>query len=124
MDVTLLGITVFIQPAINVLEDLSIIALQLLRESYFVFPLETVIEVKPLQRENAPEPMVVTLLGMVMLVRLEQPSNAPEPMVVTLLGMVTLVRLEQPLNAPEPMVVTLLGMVMLVRPVHPRNASV
>ena len=31
--VTLLGITVFLQPVIKVLEDVSIIALQLLRES-------------------------------------------------------------------------------------------
>ena len=44
--------------------------------------------------------MLVTLLGIVTLVRLEQPSNAEEPMLVTLLGIVTLVRLEQPENAP------------------------
>ena len=40
--------------------------------------------------------MLVTLLGIVTLVRLEQPENAPPPMVVTLLGIVTLVRLAQP----------------------------
>ena len=47
-------------------------------------------------------------------------------MLVTLLGIVTLVRPEQEANAPAPMLVTLLGMVMLVKPVqsterhHPR----
>ena len=43
------GIMVFLQPLIKVLVAVSIIALQLLRESYFVFPLSTTIEVKPLQ---------------------------------------------------------------------------
>ena len=37
--------------------------------------------------------MLVTLSGMVTLVRLLQPENAPIPMPVTLSGMVTLVRL-------------------------------
>ena len=40
--------------------------------------------------------MLVTLSGMVTLVRLEQPSKAPPPMLVTPFSMVTLVRLEQP----------------------------
>ena len=39
--------------------------------------------------------MLVTLLGIVTLVRLVQPSNAASPMLVTLLGIVTLVRLVQ-----------------------------
>ena len=43
--------------------------------------------------------MLVTLLGMVMLVRPLQLENAPWPMLVTLLGIVTLVRLLQPENA-------------------------
>ena len=37
--------------------------------------------------------MLVTLLGIVTLVRLAQPENAASPMLVTLLGIVTLVRL-------------------------------
>ena len=49
MLVTLLGIFVFGQPAISVLDAVSIIALQLSRESYFVFPASTLIEVRPLQ---------------------------------------------------------------------------
>ena len=39
--------------------------------------------------------MLVTLLGIVTLVRLVQPQNAQSPMLVTLLGIVTLVRLVQ-----------------------------
>ena len=39
--------------------------------------------------------MLVTLLGIVTLVRLVQPANAQSPMLVTLLGIVTLVRLVQ-----------------------------
>jgi hypothetical protein len=45
-------------------------------------------------------------------------------MLVTLLGIVTLVRPVQPENAAYAMLVTLLGMVMLVRPVQPENARV
>ena len=43
-------------------------------------------------------------------------------MLVTLSGIVTLVRPVQPLNAEAPMLVTLSGIVMLVRPVQLRNA--
>ena len=68
--VTLLGITVFLQPKINVLVAVSIIALQLLRESYIEFPLDTTIVVRPVQPENAEPPMLVTLLGIVTEVRL------------------------------------------------------
>jgi hypothetical protein len=39
--------------------------------------------------------MLVTLSGMMTLVRPVQPSNAPDPMLITLLGMVMLVRLLQ-----------------------------
>ena len=35
MDVTSLGMIVFIQPTIKLFEDVSMIALQLFRESYF-----------------------------------------------------------------------------------------
>lgn len=50
--------------------------------------------------------MLVTLLGMVMLVRLVHLKNAQLPMLVTLSGMVMLVRLSQPKNASSPMLVT------------------
>jgi len=76
MLVTLLGMVVFLQPAISVLLAVSIIALQLSRESYFVFPDSTFMEVSKEQPENAADPMLVTLLGMVMVVRPEHLSNA------------------------------------------------
>jgi len=41
------------------------------------------------QPENAPYPMLVTLSGIVMLVRPLQSPNAHSPMLVTLLGIVT-----------------------------------
>ena len=47
--VTELGIIVFIHPAISVFDDVSIIPLQLLRESYFAFPSSTFIEVRLVQ---------------------------------------------------------------------------
>ena len=43
MLVTEFGIIVFLQPAISVFDAVSIIALQLLRESYLLFPDDTVI---------------------------------------------------------------------------------
>ena len=66
--------------------------------------------------------MVVTLAGMVTLVKLRHSENAFTPMVVTLSGMVTLVKLRQPENALFPMLVTLEGMVTLVKLVHHSNA--
>ena len=44
---------------------------------------------------NASSPILVTLSGIVMLVRLSQPKNASLPILVTLSGIVMLVRLEQ-----------------------------
>ena len=49
IDFTLLGMVVFLQPVINVLDDVSIMALQLSRESYTALPLSTLIEVRPEQ---------------------------------------------------------------------------
>ena len=53
--------------------------------------------------------MLVTLSGIVILVKLLQPSNAQSPILVTLLGIVTLVKLVQPSNAQLPILVTLFG---------------
>ena len=50
--------------------------------------------------------MLITLPGIVTLVRLLQSSNAESPMLVTLSGIVTLVRLLQLANADLPMLVT------------------
>ena len=116
MEVTELGIVVFLQPAINVLVAVSIMALQLLRESYFGLSLATEIEARLEQSSNARSPMVVTELGMLMLVSPEQPENASSPMEVTELGMLMLVRLEQPENASSPMEVTELGMAVFMQP--------
>ena len=73
MDVTLLGIIVSEHPFIKVLVAVSIMALQLSRESYFGLPLSTLIDVKPLQPKKASSPIDVTLPGMVRDVRPMQP---------------------------------------------------
>ena len=83
----------------------------------FVKPLPIVTLVRPLQSLNAEAPMLVTLSGIVTLVR-PQFENAYSQMLVTLLGIVTLVR-PQFENAPSPMLVTLLGIVTLVRLLQP-----
>jgi hypothetical protein len=44
--VTLLGMTVLLHPRINVFVAVSMMALQLFRESYIVFPLSIVMEVR------------------------------------------------------------------------------
>ena len=54
------GMTVFLQPAINELLDVSIMALQLSRESYAMFPLSTSRLSKLSQPSNAPSLMLVT----------------------------------------------------------------
>ncbi len=74
MLVTELGIIVVLQPAISVLVALSMIALQLLRESYFGLLASTDIILKPLQSSNAVFPILVTELGMVTAVRPLQPA--------------------------------------------------
>ena len=49
IDVTLLGIVDFLQPTINEFVSLTMIALQLSRESYLELSLDTVIVLIPLQ---------------------------------------------------------------------------
>ena len=51
--------------------------------------------------------MLVTLSGIVMLVKEQQPIKAYIPILVTLLGIITLVKEVQSRNAYFPMVVTL-----------------
>ena len=72
MLVTLVGMTVLLHPVISVFVEVSIIALQLSRESYLVFPSLTIMEVRPAQPKKAVSPILVTLLGMVMEVMLVQ----------------------------------------------------
>ena len=69
-----------------------------------------------------PIPILVTLLGIVILVRLVQFLKAPSPILVTPSGIVILVRLVQPLKALFPMLVTLSPIVTLVRLVQPSKA--
>ena len=76
MLVTLLGIIVVLHPECSVFVAVSIIALQLFRESYTGFPSSTTIEVKPEQLKKAPCPMLVTLLPIVTEVKPEQPEKA------------------------------------------------
>ena len=99
MDVTELGILVLLQPVINLFVAVSMIALQLLRESYVLLSTATVIVFSPLHLKNALLPMDVTELGMVTEVSPLHPSNAWLPMDVTELGMVTEVSPLHPENA-------------------------
>ena len=94
MLVTLLGIIVFLQPAISMLFAVLIIALHLLRLSYLVLPLSTAIEASKVQSENTPSPILVTLLGIVIEVR-GHPLKVYSPILVTLLGIVIEVSEEQ-----------------------------
>ena len=92
IDVTELGIIVLLHPTRRALLSVSIIALQLLRESYLGFPFSTTIDVKPEQPLKALMPIDVTELGMVTDVKPVQPKKAWSPIVVTELGMVTEVK--------------------------------
>ena len=58
--VTVAGITVFLQLAINVFVFVSMMALQLSRESYTLLPAATVILVRSRILEKAPEPILIT----------------------------------------------------------------
>ena len=55
-------------------------------------------------------------------VRLALPTKVESPMLVTLSGIVMFVRLVQSEKALPPMLVTLSGIVILVRLVHPEKA--
>ena len=92
-----------------------------------VSPVPIITLVKPVQLPNA-QPvhncpaMLVTLSGIVMVVKLGQFLNVPSHMQSTLSGIAMLVRLEQPSNALTPISVTLFGIVTLVRFVQLQNA--
>ena len=57
IEVTKLGMIVLLQPTINLFVDVSIIALQLSRESYVPLFLSTVTEVSPEQSPKAASPI-------------------------------------------------------------------
>ena len=67
------------------------------------------IDVRDVQPENAPPPIEVTLLGIMIDVSDLQPENAPPPIEVTLLGIMIDVSDLQPENALFPIEVILLG---------------
>ena len=73
IEVTELGMIVLLQPTINLFVDVSIIALQLLRESYALLSLLTITEVRPEQLEKTLSPMELTEFGMDTEVSPEQP---------------------------------------------------
>ena len=91
MDITLLGMVVLIHPAIKVFDEVSMMALQSLRESYCGLSLSTLIDVRPLQPLMASCSIDVTLFGILMEVR-PLLEKANWPMDVTLLGIMTEVR--------------------------------
>ena len=72
MVLTLVGIVVFIHPKISVFVAVSIIALQLFRESYAGLPDATTMLVNPEQLAKAKSPMLVTPSGMLTFVNPEQ----------------------------------------------------
>ena len=79
--------------------------------------------VKPSQRENAFSPILVTLSGIVRVVKLWQLLNALLLIFVTLFGIVMLVRPVQWENAELLIFVTLSGIVIPVKPEQRENAS-
>ena len=82
---------------------------------------ETTVE-RLTQLRKASRPILVTLLGMVILLKLEQSRNAEPPIFVRLLGKDILVRFVQESNARVPMLVTLFGIVISVKPLQLKNA--
>ena len=122
MLVTLFGITVFIHPESNVLDFVSMIALQLFLLSYFLFPCSTFIDWRLGQYFKIVAPISVTDFGIVIEVRLEQPSKASLPILVTLLPIVAEVMLSHPEKAFAPMIFTLLGIVVDFRLLQFRKA--
>ena len=108
---------------IKVLLLVSMIALQSLRESYFRLLLSTVIVVIPQHPSKGFVPMLVTLPGIFILIRLQQSLKALSPILVRLPGRVILARLLHSLKAANPILVTLSGSITLARLVHPEKDS-
>ena len=106
----------FLHPAINASDSVSIIALQLLRESYFVLSEATSILTRLEQLAKAHQPMLITEFGMVRLFRPVK-QNAYWPMLVTELGMSIFVRPVEPLNAQSSMLITEFGIIVFLHPI-------
>ena len=82
------------------------------------FP-KKVIRLRLMQPEKAILPILVTLLGIVTLVKLLHPESALRPILTTPLGIFTLIKRLHNKNAPPPMVVTPAPIVTLVRLLQP-----
>lgn len=80
------GMTVFLQPAINLLLLVSIIALQLLRESKHLFSAFTFMVDSSAQLANTPAPRLVKPEPIVTEDKRLHPLNAPSQIIVKLLG--------------------------------------
>lgn len=117
------GIIVLLHPIINSFVEVSIIALQSLRESYTLFPDSTTICPNLEQLLNAPMPIDVTELGMIIEDRSEQPSKAHLPIDVIEFGMTIEANPVQPPKAYSPIDETELGMIAEVSPVCPLKAQ-
>ena len=98
--VTELGILVFIQPVINSLSAVLIIALQLFLESYTGLLLSTFITAKLEQLIKASQSSEVTEYGIVMFVKPEHSEKTLELIVVTEFGIVMLVKPEHSEKVP------------------------
>ena len=81
------------------------------------------IEERFVQPEKACMLMLLTLLGIVTLVRLEQSLKTDKSIIEILFGISIFVKPKQYPKASYPMYVTLLGMVILVNPEHPLKAD-
>ena len=77
----------------------------------------------PCQPTNGFTPILVTLFGILMLVREQHEENADFPMLVTLFGILMLVRDLHEENTLFPILVTLSGMLMLASDSHLENAE-
>ena len=69
MQVTVLGMAVFLNPHTKVFDSVSIIALELFLLSYFLFPFSTITDVRLEQSRKTLHAILVTLLGIVTEVR-------------------------------------------------------
>lgn len=110
--------TVHLQPAISLFVEVSIIALQLFRESYLLLFGSTLIAVNSEQPAKASLPISVTELGIEMGVSLEHPSKAAFPISVMEFGRVIDFNPKHLSKAPLPIFITESGIVMDVSPVH------
>lgn len=123
MAVTELGIVVLLRPPTNLFVDVSIIALQLSRESYLTLFLSTTTEESPEQPMKVLSPMEVAEFGITTEVSPEQPEKALLGIIVTLSPIVNSLRFVQPLKGEFISVHFSALNITEVRPEQPEKAS-